>query len=443
MSKIQTYLVRCLSGLLLLLIALFGMVGSTQAAEFIEETIAKGEVINDDVFVTGERVIVDGTVNGDLFAFGQTVTINGEVNGSLFIGAQTITVNGPVTGSIYGGAAALTLEADATVGRNLLFGGFSLQTETGSTIGRDLIMGGYQALLAGTVERDLSVGVGALELAGKVGGDVDAMVGTPGEGQPTLFMMPGDMPPSVEPGLRVAQSAEIGGQLNYSSNEAQASAIEAEPDGGVFFEKPVVETSQVTESVGTGGSIIGWFFTRLQELLSLLVLGALVIWSVPHLFSKAVHKAQEEPLSSAGWGVATLFVGYIGAFVIAALIIVLAIILGFITLGGLAGTIMGVGFGSLGVVFISFQLLVSYGSKLIVAFMGGQLLLERFAPKYAEHKGWTLLLGVALYVLLRGIPFIGWLIGLVATLIGLGALWLIWREAPATAPITKETPIMA
>lgn len=442
MSKIQSGLVRWLLGLALVLMGLFGVVGSTQAAEFIEETIAEGEVIDDDVFVTGEAVIVNGTVNGDLFAFGQTVTINGEVNGSLFIGAQTVTVNGPVTGSIYGGAAALTLGADGTVGRNLLFGGFSLQTEAGSTIGRDLMMGGYQGLLAGSVGRDLNAAVGALELAGNVGGDVDAMVGTPGEAQPTFVMMPGELPPSVEPGLRVAESAEIGGQLKYSSSQDQASAIQAEPVGGVLFEESVVETSEATESVGIGTSIVGWIFTRLQDFLSLLVLGGLVIWSVPHLFSKAVDKAEEQPLPSAGWGVATLFLGYIGAFVIAALIIVLAIILGFITLGGLAGTVMGVGFGSLGVVFISFQLLVSYGSKLIVAFLCGQLLLKQFAPKYAEHKGWTLILGVALYVLLRGIPFIGWIIGLAATLIGLGALWLIWREAPAT-PISKETPVMA
>jgi hypothetical protein len=441
MSKIQNNLVRWLLALALVLMALFGVVGSTQAAEFIEETIAEGEVIDDDVFVTGEHVIVNGTVNGDLFAFGQTVTINGVVNGSLFIGAQTVTVNGSVTGSIYGGAAALTLGDDGTVGRNLLFGGFSLQTEAGSTIGRDMMMGGYQALLAGTVERDIKVGVGALELAGKVGGDVNATVGTPGEGKPNFVMMPGELPPSVEPGLRVAESAEIGGQLNYSSREDQASAIEGEPAGGVLFEESVEEMNQATESVGMGGSIVGWFFTRLQELLSLLVLGGLVIWSMPYLFSKAVHKAEEQPLPSAGWGVATLLVGYVGALIIAVLIIVLAIILGFITLGGLAGTVIGVGFGGLGVVFISFQLLVSYGSKLIVAFLGGKLFLERFSPKYAEHKGWTLLLGVALYVLLRGIPFIGWLIGLAATLIGLGALWLIWREAPAT-PITKESPVM-
>jgi hypothetical protein len=45
------------------------------------------------------------------------------------------------------------------------------------------------------------------------------------------------------------------------------------------------------------------------------------------------------------------------------------------------------------------------------------------------------LLGVVLYVLLRSIPVLGWLIGLLVTFVGLGAMWLLLREArSATEP---------
>src|SRR5687767_15870586 len=46
-------------------------------------TIASGETINDDLYVAGETIVVDGTIKGDLVAFGQTITINGIVEGDL------------------------------------------------------------------------------------------------------------------------------------------------------------------------------------------------------------------------------------------------------------------------------------------------------------------------------------------------------------------------
>ncbi len=40
-----------------------------------EVTVASGEVINDDLYVAGGNLRIDGTVNGDLLAAGGTVTI--------------------------------------------------------------------------------------------------------------------------------------------------------------------------------------------------------------------------------------------------------------------------------------------------------------------------------------------------------------------------------
>jgi len=75
-----------------------------------------------------------------------------------------------------------------------------------------------------------------------------------------------------------------------------------------------------------------------------------------------------------------------------------------------------------------FVLLISYGSKLVVAFWGGKWILSKLAPQAAESKIWPLVLGVVLYVLLRAIPVLGWVIGVIVTLLGLGAMWLVFRE---------------
>ena len=59
-------------------------------------TVAAGEVVDDDLYVAGNTVVIDGVVNGDLWAFGSIITINGEVKGSIVAAGQTVSINGNV-----------------------------------------------------------------------------------------------------------------------------------------------------------------------------------------------------------------------------------------------------------------------------------------------------------------------------------------------------------
>src|SRR4030042_1622070 len=63
-------------------------------------TVASGEVVDDDLYVAGNTIIIDGTVNGDLWAIGSTITVNGEVKGSIVAAAQTININGNVSHAV-------------------------------------------------------------------------------------------------------------------------------------------------------------------------------------------------------------------------------------------------------------------------------------------------------------------------------------------------------
>ncbi len=440
-------LIRWMLALALVLAFSFATVETAQAFEFIEnEDILAGEVVDDDLFIVGETVVIDGTVNGDLFAFGQAVIINGNVNGSLITGAQIVEINGDVAGSLYNGSNSTVIGSDASIGRNVYFGGFSLSVEEGATVERDTAVGGYQAIIAGEIGRDLYVGAGALQISGMVGGDVKADVGDPtGEDFYMPFMPPGT-PKAIDPGIHITDDAEIGGKVSYTSSVNQDDNIEAAPEGGVAFSTPVPDAPDVKKgtkrpSGGVGAALkVGqWFLKRLREFITLLALGALVLWLIPELFNKVLDKTESKPLPSTGWGFLTLIVGYVGVVVVGALILAIGIFFGVLTLGGLGRTIFGVGFSSLGLLFTIFLLLVNYGSKLVIAFWGGRWILGKLAPQATESKVWPLVLGVVLYVLLRGIPILGWFFGLFVTLIGLGAMWLVFRDwnkarqAPAEA----------
>ncbi|MBI3244595.1 MAG: hypothetical protein HYZ49_20130 [Chloroflexi bacterium] len=440
--------VRLIATVSLMLLLIGATAGRAAAFDFRggdTVTIGAGEVVDDDLFVGGNTVVVDGTVNGDLFASGSDVEVNGVVNGSLFVGGQTVKINGTVTGSVYGGAMSLTFGPQASVGRNALFGGFSLKAESGSVVNRDLLMGGYQALLDGEVGRDLKFGGSALELNGKVGGDVMAEVESPDasfQSRPFTFMS--GMPKAVAPGLRVSEGAAIGGKLTYTSSVEQATAIQSAPEGGVAYQTPQPgQTPGPQPRAGFTFNIFGWIFDRLREFVTLMLLGALAVWKLPSLLTSATEQARAKLLPSAGWGLVVVIVGYVGAAIIGVMIFVAGILFGIITLGGLSQTIFGVGFSTLSLAFTVFTLLVSYGSKLVVAYLVGKVIVKAFAPQAPDNKWWPLVAGVTLYVLFRAIPLLGWLVGIAVTLVGVGAMWLLfrqWRAANAAPAIVPATP---
>jgi hypothetical protein len=427
--------------------------------------IKEGEVVNDDVFLTGENVVMDGEVKGILFAFGNTVTvngsvdgdvicagsnivINGQVTGNVFCGGQALDFNGAVSGSLLGAGSSLNLGSNASIGRNAFLASFGLESQPGSKVTRDLYYGGYQAILSGEVGKDLNASSAALELNGKIGGDVKADVESPSaDAQPMrYFSWPGMPKKILDPGLRVSKGAEIGGKFTYISPVDQATAIAAAPAGGIVYQTPVPAETKGKTGVTTPAAqvtpvmnVLKWLWARGQEFLTLLVLGALAIWLVPLLTKCVTEQAHAKPWQSLGYGFVTIVVGYMGAIAAAVLIILVGIFFAIITLGGLSSTIFGVGLSGLGLIMAIFTLLVSYGSKLIVSYWVGKLLLQQIAPKANEKMIWPMLVGILLYVLVRSIPFLGWLIGLVVTLMGVGAMWLYFRStrAPVVQPVAE------
>jgi cytoskeletal protein CcmA (bactofilin family) len=135
--------------------------------------IARGEVIEDDLYVTANTVTIDGTVQGDLIAIANQVVVNGTVEGDLLAVGQGVLINGAIGDDVRAGGQAIKLGPDARLGGDLVIGGLSLETQQGSAVKGDLLIGAYQALLGGQIGRTVRGGLDRMELRGVVGGDVD------------------------------------------------------------------------------------------------------------------------------------------------------------------------------------------------------------------------------------------------------------------------------
>jgi hypothetical protein len=173
-----------------------------------------------------------------------------------------------------------------------------------------------------------------------------------------------------------------------------------------------------------------WALERGRELVTLFVFGLLGIWLLPRQINRAVEVFALKWLRSLGsdcWP-SWFFNVIIVTFMMAALIIAVGYGLGAITFWDLAWVVWGVGLACLGLAFALIWLFVIYGTKIIVAYVVGRLLLDRLAPKATRYKVVPLLLGLILYVILHGIPILGWVVAILATAIGLGISWLVWRN---------------
>ena len=80
---------------------------------------------------------------------------------------------------------------------------------------------------------------------------------------------------------------------------------------------------------------------------------------------------------------------------------------------------------------------------MVIAFLLGLWIVKGLAPNAtpASKNILALVLGSILYVVLRAIPVLGWLIGLAATLAGLGAIWLAAREWRQTWKPRQALPV--
>ncbi len=415
--------------------------------------IAAGEVIEDDLYVGAQSFTLDGTVKGDLIVGAQIVIINGTVEGDLIVGAQAIQINGTVTDDARVFGQAVQLGTEAVVGSDLIFGGASLEMTAGSLVGGDVVTGAGQALLSGSVGGDVLAGAGGLELTGTFGGDVYAYVdqteesaGSPSPssymtyGQPLPFGMP-----SVSMGLTVAEGASIAGNLEYSSTYELSF-----PGGAVGGKVTRVEPSTTssgnirvnipaTPAQQTGN----WVFDLLRSIVTLSLFGLLLVWAAPKFSKAATEKLQSDPLPSLGWGVVTYAAFFFALLAIIVLMVMGGMIFGWLSLGGVSGTIIVVGILTLFGLTVAFVLAVLFVAKILVGTALGKWIFSKVNPNLAEHKVWPMLAGVTLVAVvialfrfpLLPLGFFGWVLNFVVVLFGLGALWLWGRERMAKQPV--------
>jgi len=425
--------------ILIVLLALVGLFAAAPAHAADtrggdQVVIGRNEVIEDDLYVAANTVTIDGTVKGDLVAVASQITINGTVEGDLLTAGQGVVINGVVNDDVRAAGQAIMLGPNARVGGDLVIGGLSLENQAGSVVEGDLLAGAYQALLSGRIGQRVRGQLNRLELRGTVDGDVDIAVAGDSSPSAVQFSPAGQIPiPTVRPNLTLAESARIGGKLIYQSSAEAAISPAGQVAGGIAYSQlPVAETPAAAPSIP------GLYY--LQRLAGLLLIGLLLLWLTPAWTRRLADTVQARPLPSLAWGLVA-FVAFVSAvFAILILTIMFAIALGYLKLGGLSALAVGLGLLINATLVIGYITFIGYIAQIVLSYMVGRWLLQRARPAWAEWPIASLTVGLLLYVGLSAIPWLGTLVGLLVTLLALGALWdwgraIIQRMRPTPRPV--------
>ena len=429
-------------GTALLCVLLFGLMLSAPLAlagegrEGQRVVIGPSEVVDDDLYVAAETFILDGRVKGDLFVAAKTITINGVVEGDLFAGGQSIIVNGTLQDDARLGGYLIELGPGARVLDDLQVMGYSLETAGDSAVGGSLFVGGYQAILAGAVEEDAWFGGYGLELRGTIGGDLEARVGPRGGWtrwwDPAMYNPELPRVSSVPGGLTLAEGARIGGDLKYTAPDRVQTA-------GVVVGETVftyVEPEEGWEVDLTPGGILaalfaGWLVGTLRQLAAMLIVAALVALLASRWLTKPAEAFKAKPWESLGWGALAYFLFPVAMLVLVGLVATVAVVLFLVTLGNLGLPVALVGAAVILLIVVIYALITGYLTKVIAGYVVGRLMFPN--DEWARKPILPTLIGTFLVVILTSIPLIGWLLSWIITLFGLGALWLAAKKQAGRA----------
>ncbi len=286
-------------------------------------------------------------------------------------------------------------------------------------------------LLAGDVGENLTAGLVNCEISGNVGGDVDLSVATDQTGaQAYTTGSPPPIPlPSVPPGLTIRETTKIAGDLDCESPEEADIAAEAQIAGETKYERKVAEKTPPltpTERV----------LSVLREYVALLIVGLGVLLVAPTWTRGVSDNIRTRPFACLGLGV----VGIAGCIVLPLIMlvamIVLAVITGFVQLTGLVPVVIVLGLSCIATLLVSFWLSTAYLTEIVLSFVAGSWLLNLAKPTLGENRFLALLVGLVLLALISSVPYLGFIVGWLVVLLGLGGLvrWFFRKMVPKPTP---------
>lgn len=341
-----------------------------------------------DAAYAASAVSVPGRIGGDAMIMAGTARIDGEVGDDARVMAETFKLDGAIGGEL--AVAARKTEIDGAVGDDLYVAGSDVSLGQNTRIGQDARIFGEDVLIKGRINRNLDVSAETVALSGRVAGDV------------TIHARH----------IILGPDAQIGGKLIWRSPNQPDIPDEAAVQGGVSGEivkgwqrEGVLSWASPFHGAPRAAVFAGEAAGRIMIALSAFALGLFLVLLTPHYMDRVFATVRQRWAVSVAWGLGLLILTPIAAFIVML-------------------TIVGIPLGILALLSLPIFMLWGYA---VGAGAIGAAIIRR---QTAQARILALALGIAIVTVLAMAPFVGWFIGLVATMLGLGALTVALRPRP-------------
>jgi len=343
--------------------------------------VPSSEVVEKDFFLAAEEIVeISGVINGDVIIAAGQVMIDGVINGDLLVVGGTVSVSGDISQDLRVVGGQVTLSGN--VGQNLTAVGGNVEITDGAEIEGAALVAGGNIFVSGPIGGDLYAGGGSLIISNIVDGNVEAAAGA----------------------IQVTSKADIKGDFTYvsdtevivDSNAKIAGSLERSQLPETIRSRQAEQAQKNMQQAQSVGRFIGF--------ISSLIFGVFIIRFFPNYISGVSNTVRSNLWKSLGVGFLALFAAPFSAIV-------------------LMSTIIGLPFGILILVVFA---LYTYLAKIFISACIGDFLFEKIKRK--KTKYFSFVLGLIVYFVLRNLPFIGGLTGLVVMFLGIGAAAIQYKD---------------
>ncbi len=365
--------------LVIILGALLVLTAPIPALAFVPragQTVVFSESLEDDLYVAGGTVDVTGTVDGDVVAAGGTVTLSGPASGGILAAGGTVRITSAIGRNLRAAAGDLTV--GGRIGTDAVLAGGSVTVDQASQVGRDLVAMGGSVRVLGSVSRNAFLNGGDVIIGGTIRGDVEVQADR-------LTLLP---------------SARIQGKLRYSADRPAEIQSGAQVTGGIEQRLRPAAPRRYYRPFAFR------FAGRVMEALWLLAIGFVALAVAPRGVPRVAERVRRQ------FGLSLLT-----GFILLVVVPVAALLVAF--------TVVGI---PLSIVAVLLYLATLYPGQIFPAMWLGNWILRSLGRAAAPPSPYlAMTVGVVLFVIVVTVPFVGWLLRLVALLAGFGALWAaVW-----------------
>ena len=339
--------------------------------------LGSNATLTDDLYMAGGSVTSAGIVQGDIVSAGGNVLISGTVASDVMAAGGTITVLGTVGDDLRAAGGTVTIQN--AVADDVLLGGGQIMLG-GTGVGGDAIIGGGSVRIDAPIGGNVRVGGGEVYLNAAVAGDVEIKADK----------------------IVLGPQARIEGDFIYSSRKE--ATIE---DGAVVVGETTFEERTPSGRAVAAGLLAFLSIALLVKFVAIFLSALIVALVFKRYTREVVQRAHGQPWRYLAWGVVFMIVTPF-----------LSVILLF--------TLIGIPLGIIGL--LTFVISMIFAAILAPIVIGSVVHKWIWKPAAYQISWKTILLGTALYVVLRLIPFVGGLVALGIMLIALGAAISIKKE---------------